>query len=380
MSGLKVRITSDKTKVQGAQNSTITFYDLSALSDAKYDSWWAIIDSTGSNLRVYDYLGARRNCGLPLYFSKASKRGILIFEGDVTTASNLFYDLVVGYDGTNAMTSVLTTAGVHIMLDTTVASGTITDLSSNAFNFVSTGDAGHIFYREVGPLGVSMAMSHGASRALSGEMASQSNTAFNFEWNQPFSFLMPYQHFAINDYDVMFRYMIGTAKRGVEFFHDPTGKVVLSVNNDASHIIDLVSNDGVVADTNWHMTGFSYSGNGLASACKLFYDAELSLFTQTGTITATILDPHPICLGYDTGTTAYGVNGWFEFPMLFNKQIFADQVVTLKNQMLSNSTFWSAGDVSNFSLTITTTDTPYKNDPFKNQTNKNKPIKNRSWK
>jgi hypothetical protein len=52
----------------------------------------------------------------------------------------------------------------------------------------------------------------------------------------------------------------------------------------------------------------------------------------------------------EIGAVPYGPWSAYGFPMFFNRQVFGDEVKTLSNMMLSNSTFWTLGGVSNFSV------------------------------
>lgn len=352
MSGLAITVTTVKTQCQGDQLNSITFFDLSLLSSADYNDWWNTIDASASNLRVYDYNGVRKDCGTPLYFSKASKRGILIFSGDTTSSENLAYQLVVGYEGEDAIQSVLSASGIIMFLDTTVASGDIKDKTSRAIDWETYGDLPHVLYRQSGPLGVSLGLGKGTSYTNSGNIRSKANNVLNRDYNTTHSYLCLNQRYAYTSKEeVLLKTIIAGQQVGVWFEYSAAGKVnVFIQNTSASNNNSFYTASNVALNTNWHLVGYSYGGTGVATNNKIFYDGEVAFTNAANTLTATILSGGPAMIGYDATGGNLGPDGWIEFPMMFNKQIFDDQVVTLKNQMLTNSTFWTLGAQSVYNI------------------------------
>jgi hypothetical protein len=347
---LAAKITSNNALCFGDFLDSIAFYDLSVLSGATYDAWWAQVNAGGTNIAVYDYNGARRDAGTPLFFSKVNKTGIIVFCADTTSSIGLDYKIVAGITNVNGIESVLSKNSIIMFLDTTVASGDIVDKTNRALNWETYGLLSQVLYRQTGPLGVSLGLGRGAAYTTSGNIRSKINDTFNRDYNQQHSFLCMTKRYAYaSKEELIFKTSIAGGAAGVWFEYGTNGALNAYIqNNSSTNNNSLYSAAGVGSNTNWHVAGYSYAGTGIATDCRMFYDGGISNTVAANTLSATIISGGPAMIGFDT-TGNLGPDAWFSFPMLFSKQIFGDQVKTLSNQMLSNSTFWTLGGVSNFS-------------------------------
>jgi len=168
------------------------------------------------------------------------------------------------------------------------------------------------------------------------------SSAANFERTQKFSGYLWIKLSVLNAYQqIMGRLNSGSPYNGWEFTIRDTNKLTLQIRSSIGGTDLLIINtDTATLNTDWHMIGFSYSGNSLATGIKIFIDGNsVDTAIVNNGLESSILASVLFGIGNRNGASLFA-SGLFDEVFLLKKDLSTEWILNQYNNQISQDT-WS---------------------------------------